>query len=187
MAGIKNLRHNRDIPSIAVIMGVAGAGKTTVGERLAERLNCEFIEGDRLHPPENVAKMQSGHPLTDADRAPWLAAVARAIDAWRGAGACGVITCSALKREYRRRIIGDRPSVRLVYLDGPRELIAERLAARHGHFMPASLFESQFAALEPPGPDENPITVPVDQPVERIAAQIAAVLRADRNGSRERR
>jgi gluconate kinase len=109
-------------------MGVSGAGKTTVGERLAERLHWEFAEGDRLHPPENVAKMQSGHPLTDSDRAPWLAAVAEVIDVWQARGICGVITCSALKRQYRRRIIGDRPWVRLVYLDGKRELIAERLA-----------------------------------------------------------
>lgn len=189
MAGIKNLRHNPDIPSVAVIMGVAGAGKTTVGERLAERLNWEFTEGDRLHPPENVAKMQSGHPLTDADRAPWLAAVARAIDAWQAAGACGVITCSVLKRDYRRRVIGDRRAVCLVYLDGSRELIAERLAARHDHFMPASLLDSQFAALEPPEPDENPVTVTVtvDQPVDRIVGQIAAFLRPERNGSREPR
>jgi gluconokinase len=171
------VRKNPDTPSIAVVMGVAGAGKTTVGERLAERLDWEFIEGDRLHPPKNVAKMQSGRPLTDADREPWLAAVARAVDAWRIAGACGVVTCSALKRDYRRRIIGDRAGVHLVYLDGSRELIAERLAVRQGHFMPANLLDSQFAALEPPGPDESPITIAIDQPVDRIVRQIAAALR----------
>jgi gluconokinase len=161
-------------------MGVSGAGKTTVGERLAERLHWEFAEGDRLHPPENVAKMQSGHPLTDADRAPWLAAVAGVINLWQARGICGVITCSALKRQYRRRIIGDRPWVRLVYLDGNRELIAERLAARRGHFMPANLLDSQFGALEPPGPDENPITVAIGLPVDRIVEQIAAALHATR-------
>jgi gluconokinase len=161
-------------------MGVSGAGKTTVGERLAERLHWEFAEGDRLHPPENVAKMQSGHPLTDADRVPWLAAIAGVIDLWQARGVCGVITCSALKRRYRRDIIGDRPWVRLVYLDGPRELIAGRLAARRGHFMPANLLDSQFAALEPPGPDENPITVAVGQPVDRIVEPIAAALHATR-------
>jgi gluconokinase len=158
-------------------MGVSGAGKTTVGERLAERLQWEFAEGDRLHPPENVAKMQSGHPLTDADRAPWLAAIARVIDLWQARGICGGITCSALKQQYRARIIGDRPWVRLVYLDGPRELIAGRLAARRGHFMPANPLDSQFAALEPPSPDENPITVGIGQPVDRIVGQIAAALR----------
>jgi len=155
-------------------MGVTGAGKTTVGERLAERLKWSFVDGDRLHPPENVAKMQSGHPLTDADRAPWLAAIAGTIDLWLARGASGVITCSALKREYRRQIIGDREGVRLIFLDGARTLIAERLAARRGHFMPASLLDSQFAALEPPGPDENPITIAIDQPVDRIVGQIVA-------------
>ncbi len=160
-------------------MGVAGAGKTTVGERLAERLGWEFAEGDRFHPPENVAKMQSGHPLTDADRAPWLAAIAGAIDAWQARNARGVMTCSALKREYRRRIIGDRPGVRLVYLNGSRELIAARLAARRNHFMPASLLDSQFATLEPPGPNENPITVAIDQPIDRIVEQIAAAMNCD--------
>ena len=172
------MRHNPNTPSIAVVMGVAGAGKTTIGERLADRLDWEFIEGDRLHPPENVAKMQTGHPLTDADRAPWLGAIAQAIDAWQARSAPGVITCSALKRDYRRRIIGDRSGVRLVYFDGSRELIAERLAARRGHFMPASLLGSQFAALEPPGPEENPITVAIDQSVDRIVRQIAAFLQA---------
>ena len=176
------MRHNPETPSIAVVMGVSGAGKTTIGERLAERLDWQFLEGDRLHPPENVAKMQSGLPLTDADRAPWLAAIASAIDAWQGAGTCGVVTCSALKRDYRRRIVGDRPGVRLVYLDGSRELIAGRLAARRAHFMPASLLDSQFAALEPPGPDENPITVAVDQPVDRIVEEIAAALRPGPEG-----
>ena len=103
------MRQNHNTPTVAVVMGVAGAGKTTVGERLAERLNWEFIEGDRLHPRENLAKMQSGQPLTDTDRAPWLAEIAGAIDAWRARNACGVITCSALKRDYRRRIVGDAP------------------------------------------------------------------------------
>jgi carbohydrate kinase (thermoresistant glucokinase family) len=174
------VQQSRNDPLGAVVMGVSGAGKTTVGERLAERLHWEFAEGDRLHPPENVAKMQSGHPLTDSDRAPWLDAIAGIIDLWRARGTCGVITCSALKRQYRRRIIGDCPQVRLVYLDGSRELIAARLAARRGHFMPANLLDSQFAALEPPGPDENPITVAVGQPVDRIVEQIAAALHATR-------
>jgi gluconokinase len=170
--------ESHDGPSVAVVMDVAGAGKTTLGERLAERLNWEFAEGDRLHPPENVAKMQSGHPLTDTDRAPWLAAIAGAIDLWRAHGTRGVITCSALKRDYRRRIIGHRPGVRLVYLDGSPELITARLAARRGHFMPASLLDRQFATLQPPDPDENPITIAIDQPVERIVEHIAAVLSA---------
>jgi carbohydrate kinase (thermoresistant glucokinase family) len=167
-------------PSGTVVMGVSGAGKTTVGERLAERLHLEFLEGDRLHPPENVAKMQSGQPLTDSDRAPWLAAIVEVIDLWQARDICGVITCSALKRQYRRRIIGDPPWVRLVYLNVSRKLIAARLAAHGGHFMPAILLDSQFAALEPPGPDENPITVAIGQPVDRIVGQIAAALHATR-------
>jgi gluconokinase len=174
------VQQSRDNPSVAVVMGVSGAGKTTVGERLAERLNWEFIEGDRLHPRENVLKMQSGHPLTDCDRAPWLAAIAGVIDLWQARGICGVVSCSALKRQYRRRIIGDRPGVCLVYLRGSRELIAERLAARRSHFMSAKLLDSQFAALEPPGPEEKPITVSIDRPIERIVGQIAAALHATR-------
>lgn len=157
-------------------MGVSGVGKTTVGERLAERLGWEFTEGDLLHPPENVAKMKSGEPLTDADRAPWLAAVAEAIDGWRRRGENGVITCSALRRSYRRQIIGERSDVRLVYLKGSRDLITERLANRRGHFMPPSLLDSQFATLEPPGPDEKPIIVGIDLPLAEIIHCIQGVL-----------
>jgi len=157
-------------------MGVSGAGKSTVGRQLAKRLGWNFAEGDALHSPQNVAKMKSGQPLTDADRGPWLAAVAQVIDAWRRRGERGVITCSALKRVYRRQIIGDRSDVRLVYLEGPRELIAERLPARQGHFMPQSLLESQFATLEPPGPDENPITVAINRPVQEIVDSVVSVL-----------
>jgi gluconokinase len=170
------MRQEPAPPSIAVVMGVAGTGKTTVGERLAKRLDWEFVEGDRLHPAENVAKMQSGQPLTDADRAPWLAAIARVIDDWLARGIRGVVTCSALKRDYRRRIGAGRAGVRLVYLDGPRGLIAARIGGRRGHFMPAHLLDSQFAALEPPGPEENPIIVAIDRPLERIVADVAAAL-----------
>lgn len=157
-------------------MGVSGAGKTTVGERLAERLGWKFAEGDLLHPTENVAKMKRGQPLTDADRAPWLASIAETIDGWRGRGESGVITCSALKRRYRRQIIGEHRDVRLVYLEGPRELIGGRLISRRGHFMPQSLLDSQFATLEPPEPDENPITVGIDRPIGEIIDRILGVL-----------
>lgn len=173
-----------DLPSIAVVMGVAGAGKTTVGERLARRLGWKFIEGDRLHSFENLAKMQSGRPLTDADRAPWLDAIAAVIDDCQRQGSRAVITCSALKRAYRRCLIGERRGIRLIFLDGSRELIGERLAARLGHFMPASLSESQFAVLEPPGADEDPITVSVDQPVDRVVDQIVVLLKAGRTRPR---
>src|SRR5690348_11484390 len=159
-------------------MGVSGSGKTTIGRTLARRLGWLFQEGDALHPPENVAKMKAGHPLDDEDRAPWLAAIAAKIDAWRARGNAGIVTCSVLKRRYRDVIIGNRPDVRLVYLEGSRELIGARIKARRGHFMPASLLDSQFAALEPPQPDENPITVSVDAPINDIVAQIAAALTA---------
>jgi carbohydrate kinase (thermoresistant glucokinase family) len=165
-----------DNPAAAVVMGVSGAGKSTVGRALAKRLGWAFAEGDALHPPQNVAKMKSGQPLTDADRAPWLAAVAQVIDGWRRRGEQGVITCSALKKAYRRQIIDDHGDVRLVFLEGPQELIAARVGAREGHFMPQSLLDSQFAALEPPGADENPITVGIDRPVEGVIDSIIRAL-----------
>jgi carbohydrate kinase (thermoresistant glucokinase family) len=170
------MRQFVDGPMAAVVMGVSGAGKSTVGRQLAKRLGWSFAEGDALHSPQNIAKMKSGQPLTDADRAPWLAAVAEVIDGWRRRGERGVITCSALKQAYRRQIVSDRDDVRLVYLEGPRELIAARMAARRGHFMPASLIDSQIATLEPPGLDENPITVDIDRPVDEIIESIVGAL-----------
>jgi gluconokinase len=162
--------------NVAVVMGVSGSGKTTIGEALATRLGWHFIDGDDLHPPENVAKMHAGIPLDDSDRAPWLAAIARQIDDWIAAETSGVITCSALKRHYRDIVIGARPSVRLIYLAGSAETIAKRLAARHGHFMPASLLQSQFATLEPPTADENPVFVRIEKPVEAIVGDIVTAL-----------
>ena len=145
-------------PSLVVlVMGVAGAGKTTVAQLLAERLGCRFLEGDDFHPAANVEKMRRGQPLSDADRLPWLQQIAASIDGLQAQGRCGVITCSALKRRYREILIGRRKDVKLVFLTGPIELIGGRLAARQGHFMPPALLESQFAALEPPGADEQPI------------------------------
>jgi carbohydrate kinase (thermoresistant glucokinase family) len=160
-------------------MGVSGSGKTTVGEGLAARLGWPFLEGDSLHPPANVAKMGSGIPLDDADRRPWLEAIAAHIDAWRAARSPGIVACSALKRRYRQRIIGERPEVRLVYLQGSPALIGQRVATRTGHFMPASLLQSQFEALEEPGPDERPITVPVDAAPEAIVEQVLRSLGAE--------
>jgi len=171
------LQESKEPALVAVVMGVSGSGKTTIGECLARRLRWKFQEGDTLHPPENVAKMKSGKPLDDADRAPWLAAIAGVIDDWRRRGEHGVITCSALKRRYRRDIIGDRPDVRLVYLDGSHDVLARRLAARRGHFMPPALLDSQLETLEPPTLDENPIIVsiasPKDDNVERIAKALS--------------
>jgi carbohydrate kinase (thermoresistant glucokinase family) len=161
---------------IVVVMGVSASGKTTVAAMLADRLHVHFLEGDDLHPPANVQKMRGGTPLTDEDRGPWLAAIARRIDDWRAAGEGGVVTCSALKRAYRRIIVGDRPEVALVYLRGSRELSHARMAARHEHFMPVALLESQFTILEEPGPDERPIVVDVAPSPAAIVAMIVREL-----------
>jgi carbohydrate kinase (thermoresistant glucokinase family) len=170
------LDTGQDRSLVLVVMGVSGSGKTTVAAFLAGRLGWRFAEGDDFHPAANVVKMRSGVPLDDADRLPWLQAVAAQIDRWREAGKSGVMTCSALKRRYRDIIIGDRPDMRLVYLKGDRELIAHRLAARHGHYMPASLLDSQFADLEEPGPDERPIIVPIGKPPHILVDEIIAAL-----------
>ena len=164
------------LPVVLVLMGVSGCGKTTVARILADRLQWAFEEGDALHPPANVAKMAAGHPLDDADRAPWLAKVADWVDARLDAGACGIITCSALKRSYRELIDRRHGGVEFVYLHGSRELIATRLATRHGHFMPTSLLDSQFATLEEPAAGEPAIRVEIGEPPEAVASDIAAVL-----------
>jgi gluconokinase len=166
------LTHTITRPVIAVVMGVSGSGKTTVAVLLAAALGCVFQEGDDLHPAANVKKMRGGTPLTDADRWPWLQKIAEEIDGWRARGESGVMTCSALKRSYRDVVIGNRPDVTLVYLKGSHDLIHRRMAARHEHFMPVALLDSQFATLQEPTADEHPITVDVDgRPVE-IAEQI---------------
>jgi len=161
---------------VLVLMGVSGSGKTTVGALLAGRLGWRAAEADDFHPPQNIAKMKSGVPLDDTDRLPWLEAIAAQIDRWRSEGKRGVVTCSALKRRYRDIIVGDRADVRLVFLKGARELIADRLAARLGHFMPPALLESQFAALEEPTPEERPVVVPIDEPPNELAERIIAAL-----------
>jgi ribose 5-phosphate isomerase A len=159
-------------PPILLIMGVSGSGKTTVALILAKRLGWHFEEGDALHPEANIAKMKAGIPLTDEDRQPWLVRVAAWIDRQCESNAPGIITCSALKRSYRQIVIGARTQVRLVYLHGAREVLAERVANRHGHFMPASLLDSQIATLEEPGPDEHPLTVDIGPPADKIADEI---------------
>ena len=179
------LAHSISKPVIAVVMGVSGSGKTTVSVLLSAALGCQFQEGDDLHPAANVEKMRSGPPLNDADRLPWLHKIAEEIDGWRRHGASGVLTCSALKRSYRDIIIGDRSDVTLVYLKGSRELIHRRLAARHEHFMPLALLDSQFATLQEPAPNEHPITVDVGgKPVE-IATDIVRQLEERQNNSSE--
>ena len=145
-----------------VLMGVAGCGKSTVGAALSVRLGVPYRDGDDLHSAANIAKMRRGEPLTDADRAPWLRAVGAALHD----GAPLIIGCSALKRQYRDLIRAEAGGpVTFVHLAGSRAVIAARMAARTGHFMPPALLDSQFAALEPPGADENAVTVSIDQPV----------------------
>ena len=165
-----------DLPIVLVLMGVSGSGKTTVAKIIAERLHWAFEEGDALHPQANVDKMAAGHPLDDADRAPWLAKVADWVDARLDAGESGVITCSALKKSYRALIDRRGKGVEFVYLHGSRELIASRLVTRHGHFMPSSLLDSQFATLEEPAADEPAIRVEIGAAPEAIADDIAAAL-----------
>jgi gluconokinase len=159
-------------------MGVSGSGKSTVGEDLARHLHAAYQEGDSLHPAANVDKMSHGIPLTDADRRPWLLSIAAVIDGWLERREAGVVTCSALKRAYRELLVGDREGVALVYLEGSHELISQRMAARHGHFMPTALLDSQFATLEPPGTDEAPITVSVDAEPDAIVEAIMQRLKA---------
>ena len=137
-------------PVVIVVMGVAGSGKTSHGRALAAALGWDFADADDFHPPGNVAKMSAGSPLDDADRAPWLAALRAEIERRLAADRPLVLACSALKQAYRDALWADRPRMRLVFIDGPRELLAARLGARSGHFMPAALLDSQLAALERP-------------------------------------
>ncbi len=160
------------MPPAIVVMGVAGSGKSTVGEMIAGRLGWEFRDADSFHPAANIAKMSAGTPLTDEDRWPWLDAIAAWIDAHRRAGTHGVATCSALKRAYRDRLRHGRDDVLIAHLSGDFALIAARMADRKHHFMPTSLLKSQFDTLETPAPDEHVVTVSVDDPPNAIATQV---------------
>ena len=164
-------------PCALVVMGVSGSGKSTIAERLAARLGWRCEDGDKYHPPANVAKMSAGHPLTDEDRWPWLQAIADEIDRTCTQGERAVVACSALKRAYRDILVHGRNDVRIVFLNGTHDLIAARLAARKGHFMPPGLLTSQFKTLEPPQPTERPITVSIDAPVEAIVDDIIRQLK----------
>jgi gluconokinase len=157
---------------VVVVMGVSGSGKTTVGELLARRLGVPYAEADSFHPAANIAKMSAGHPLDDTDREPWLAAIAAWIAARQGAG--GVVSCSALKRRYREVLrAADPEGVWFLHLDVSRDTILARVAGRSGHFMPVSLVDSQFDALEPLGPDEPGMVVDAGLPPEQIVETVA--------------
>jgi gluconokinase len=159
-------------PCALVVMGVSGSGKTTVADKLAERLGWTCEDGDKFHPKSNVEKMSAGHPLTDEDRWPWLNAIADEIERVCKARGHVVIACSALKRSYRDVLRRGRDDVRIVFLNGTQKLIADRLALRKGHFMPPGLLDSQFKTLETPGPDEHTIDVSIDASVDAIVDDI---------------
>jgi carbohydrate kinase (thermoresistant glucokinase family) len=162
--------------AVIVVMGVSGAGKSTIAAMLANRLGWSYEDADWFHPASNIEKMHSGQALTDDDRWPWLEGIAAWIDATRREAGHGIIACSALKRAYRRVLVGDRPDVRVVFLKGERELIARRMITRHGHFMPPSLLDSQFATLEEPGEDEHPIVVSIEPRPPAVVQEIIAKL-----------
>jgi gluconokinase len=170
---------------IVIIAGVSGSGKTTVGILLADRLGWRFADADDFHPAANVAKMRAGIPLTDADRGPWLRAITDWMDERIARGEDAVVGCSALKRSYRDRLLADRPEARMVFLAPDREVLARRLASRHGHFFPEQLLSSQFDALQPPAPDERVLTVvPADDPAATVDS-IVALLWPGQDGDHE--
>ena len=156
-------------------MGVSGCGKSTVGCRLAQALGVSYIEGDSLHPAKNVARMAAGIALTDADRQGWLQAVAQRLGEAPGGV---VVSCSALKRSYRDLLRDAAPDARFVHLHGEPALLAARMQSRPGHYMPASLLQSQLDTLEPPGIDEAPIAVDIARPVAAIVAEICRQLQS---------
>jgi gluconokinase len=160
-------------PMVVLLMGVSGSGKTTIGEKLAAELGWSFRDADSFHPPQNVAKMSGGTPLTDADRAPWLAAIRTHIARTLERGESGVVTCSALKEQYRAAAIPDPARVKLVHLTGDYELILERMNARTDHFMKPEMLQSQFATLEPPA---HALTVDVAKTPDEIVAEIRRAL-----------
>ncbi len=170
-------QENTDAVPI-IVMGVAGSGKTSVGKALAESLGMPFRDADEFHPKANIDKMSAGIPLTDADRWPWLDAIGMALAASDGRL---IVACSALRRSYRERLIAaaGRPVI-FVWLDGSKETIGARMAHRKHHFMPTSLLDSQFATLEPPGPDELVVRVSIEPPLAEVIAAALAALPAAR-------
>lgn len=162
---------------IVVLAGVAGSGKTTVGKLLADRLGWAFADADAFHPAANIAKMRAGLPLTDADRRPWLAAIATWMDEHAAAGTSAVVTCSALKRAYRDALLAGRDQVAMVFLVINEAQDEERVADRRGHFFPERLVASQFAQLEPPAADERVLQIPAGRPAAQLVSEIIDALR----------
>lgn len=163
-----------------VVMGVSGSGKSSVGRRLAAALGLDFVEGDVLHPPANVAKMAAGSPLDDADRAGWLDAIGRRLARAQADGSGLVVSCSALKRGYRDGLRAACPGLRFLHLHGSATLLRPRMLARVGHYMPPSLLDSQLATLEPPGADEDALTLDVAPPTAAVLQAALAWLRQPR-------
>jgi carbohydrate kinase (thermoresistant glucokinase family) len=168
---------NLNAAPVVVVMGVSGCGKSTVAAGLAPMLGVPYIEGDRLHPPRNVALMAAGIPLTDADRADWLRALAALLTRAAQGGGC-VLACSALKRSYRDVLRSGAPALRLVHLVGTPALLAERLITRRGHYMPASLLQSQLDTLEPPGPDEAATVLDIQADAQTLVSEAVRQLGA---------
>jgi len=169
----------RTAPVHVVVMGVSATGKTTIAQRMAADLGYEFVEGDSLHPQANIEKMEAGTPLTDADREPWLCAIAALVAEKDAAGVSTVVTCSALKRSYRdllRSASEGGSDTFFVHLHAPYEVLEERMSHRTKHFMPTSLLRSQFDTLEPLQPDENGVVVDVTPPVDEVVAEAEAAV-----------
>ncbi|MGH3918125.1 MAG: gluconokinase [Pseudonocardiaceae bacterium] len=162
---------------LLVVLGVSGSGKSTVAALLASRTGCALADGDDFHPASSIARMAAGHPLDDALRAPWLAAIAAWLAERAARDECAVVSCSALTRAYRDVLRDACPDVRMVHLAASRELVAQRLATRRGHFMPPGLLDSQYAALEPLGADEPGVTVDLAATPEQIADQVLHAFR----------
>lgn len=163
---------------LIVVMGVSGSGKTKVGTAVAARLDVPFLDGDEYHPPENIAKMSNSIPLTDADRWSWLDRLGRAMRARADAAGMAVSACSALRRTYRERLIlAAGEPILFVQLEGARDEIARRMAARTDHYMPTALLDSQFATLEPPADDENAMVLGIVQPVSVLTDAVVAEIK----------
>ncbi|UPK37467.1 gluconokinase [Bradyrhizobium sp. 186] len=167
-----------EAPCALIVMGVSGSGKSTIAEALGDRLGWRFEDGDSFHPASNLAKMRAGHPLTDEDRWPWLNAIADEIARVCMKGEHIIIACSALKHTYRDVLLRGRDDVRFVFLKGSKELIADRLAKRKGHFMPPELLTSQFKTLELPEASEHVISVSIDETVEAIVDGVVRQLKS---------